>query len=83
MPEGSQLPGGKYPPRGVDDGGGDGPLSEAMRLAGKLRRQGMGEAAAATHAAHVHGVAVADVVRGLGFRGAAVTLERRARKGAG
>lgn len=69
----------KFPTRG-GDGGGDGPLSEAMRLARKLRgAQGAGEAAACEQAARTFNVEPVEVAKSLGMRGALATFEKRAR----
>jgi len=53
---------------------GDGPLSQAMALASKLRRQGASEAMAATHGARAFALDPSDVARALGWRGGLRTL---------
>ena len=60
-------------------GTGDGPLTDACRFAVQLRRRGAGEAIACESAAKVYGVEATDIMRAVGFKGAAATFERRAR----
>ena len=73
------MPRVNYADKGPPRDGGDGPTSEAMRLARKLRGQGARESWAAEKAAEAFNVDAREVARALGFRGALEDFDHRDR----